>query len=1375
MKLKAIKIFLTFFMVFLQSYLPAQTPTIPFKHITTANGLSQSSVIAIAQDHQGMLWFGTRDGLNRYDGNKIKVFRNDPNNENSISNNDILDLAVDNAGNLWIATYNGLNKYDLENEKFTRYVSTDQNKLSNSTIWSIDIKSENQILLGTFYGLNILNPSNGIFQHYVHDPLDSTSISHNHVLDIFTDSNNQTWVGTEDGFNRMVQQDDGTFVFERIHLKTKENPVALDFVQVILEDTNKRIWIGTKYNGLYGLTLDGKIEYHYIKGESPENIVDNNVRALAVDLDKRLWIGTYSGVSRKEHDGKFTTAQNIPQVQNSLYENKVKSVFCSTKGSVWIGTYYGGVNMWDEANFNFNTIRQQGNNLGLANNVVSGIVEDDRYLYFATEAKGISIRDKKTHRFIYYDVTNTSLRSNNIKSLRWNDLTNELWVCTLDAGLNIFNPRFPKQGKVIDLKSGLSHISVYDVVATNTNQWMIATFGGGLNLYDPETQKVTWIKNDPSDQQSLTDDQVRVLLKDTSGNIWIGTQHGLNLLAARDLASGVFKFTRFLYDEDTKSGKDILCIAESEDHSIWVGTKETGLHKYANNKFIAIDLFKSEDSRSKGIQAIEEDNQHFLWMSSSNGIIRYHPKRKLVTLFEESDGLVSNEFNNSASTYSSNGVLFFGGPHGVTWFRPEALRANSYTPDVLLTGLKINGTRITPGDETGVLSKTVARVKQIQLDYDQANFTLEFALPSFVNPGKNQFVYRMKGLEEEWNQSPSTEVSYVIQNPGTYLFEIKGINNDGHPSESFTQLQVVVRPAPWRSGWAFLLYGLIIAVALFGWYRMIKSKARLKYELDLEHKINLQQQELNQNKLQFFTNISHEFRTPLTLILGPLDDLIQDFRGSSAVFRKFKVMQQSASQLLKLVNQLMDFRKIENQQATLDAAEGNIVKFVYEIFLSFKILANTGNYSYTFEKDQEIIKVYYDRDKLERVVYNLLSNAFKFTPEGGNIHVSVIENTTTVEIRIRDSGQGIHKENLNKIFDRFYQVPAPGYHTEKSRGTGIGLALAKGIVDLHKGDLSAKSVVARGSEFSIVLKKGTAHLEESQIIRDFKDSEDLTGYQTEAFTDPAPKRDFNINRFIRLEDRQTILVTEDNEQVRNFIVELLSDEYNVLEAQDGKEGIQIATNEVPDLIISDVMMPVMDGTEFCFQIKNNLKTSHIPFILLTARTSLIFKYEGLESGANEYITKPFNVRELKLKVKNLLLFVGNLKKKFRDNNSISPGEVTITTMDETLLRKAIGIVEKNIENEFFDVAFFAEELAVSRTMLFTKIKAWTGLTPNDFILSMRMKRAAQFLEQGKLNISQICYKVGFKNPKYFTKCFSKYYGVSPTTYASKFENTDSTA
>jgi len=1373
MKFLKKKHFLIILLVFLRFHVTAQTPAIQFKHLTTADGLSQSSVIAITQDAQGMIWFGTRDGLNRYDGNKIKVFRNDPSNPNSLSNNDILDLAIDGEGNLWIATYNGLNRYDLENENFTRYISSEKNQLSNNTIWSIDILATDQILVGTSNGLNDFNPSTGIFKPYFHRPEDASSISHNHILDIHTDSENQTWVGTEDGLNKLIKAKDGSFTFQLIPLSSIGT--SSDFIQVIREDRNNVIWVGTKYSGLYGLSLSGKVLQQYTSGNSTDHIVDNNVRALAIDLQERLWVGTYSGVSRLEKDGTFTSAQNIPHVQNSLYENKVKSIFCSNKGSVWVGTYYGGVNMWDEANFNFNLIQQQENNLGLASNVISSIVEDDHYLYFASEAMGISAYNRETQVFTYFDTKSSGLRSNNIKSLRWNPLTEELWVCTFDAGLNIFNPRFPKAVRVIDTKSGLSHNSVYDIVPLDDQEWLIATFGGGINVYNSTTGRVKWIVSSVADPRSLTDNQVRVIQKDSKGNIWIGTQHGLNLLSAADIASKQFRFTRYLYNTETKTGEDILCISEGSNQTLWVGTKETGLHKWTGNGLVSIELFASDEAQSQGIQSIEEDNNGLLWISSSNGIFRYNPANNTSTLFEESDGLVSNEFNNSASILSKNGTLYFGGPHGVTWFQPEMLQSNTYTPPVLLTGLKVNSKRIFPGDQTNILSKTASQTTAIQLAYDQANFTLEFALPSFVNAGKNEFVYRMIGLEDEWNRSASTEVAYVIQNPGTYVFEIKGVNSDGLVSTEVTRLQVVVHPAPWRSLWAFLLYGFVIAGALIGLYWMIKSKARLKYELDLEHKINLQQQELNQNKLQFFTNISHEFRTPLTLILGPLEDLIHDYRGSSAAFKKLKVMQQSASQLLKLVNQLMEFRKIENQQATLEVAEGNIVRFVYEIFLSFRILANTGNYTYTFNKSSETIKIYFDRDKLERVVYNLLSNAFKFTPDGGEITILIEENETAVLIYVRDSGQGIPPSNLHKIFDRFYQVPDPTYHPEKSRGTGIGLALSKGIVDLHKGSLTVISEPAKGSEFCIRLKKGTEHLEESQIIRDFKDSEDFSCYHAEISDEPGLKDNFDINRFIRLEDRLTILVTEDNDMVRNFIVAVLAEEYNILEARDGQQGLQMATQETPDLIISDVMMPVMDGIEFCLQTKGNIKTSHIPFILLTARTSLIFKYEGLESGANEYITKPFNVRELKLKVKNLLLFVQSLKKKFKESNLIVPAEITITSMDEALLKKAIGIVENNIGNEFLDVALFAEELAVSRTTLFTKINAWTGMTPNEFILSMRMKRAAQLLELGKLSIAQVAYKVGFTDPKYFSKSFNKYHGVSPSTYCEKFENTDLTS
>ncbi|UXP32778.1 ATP-binding protein [Reichenbachiella agarivorans] len=1349
--------------------LVAQQAPIEFKHFTTAEGLSQSSVITMTQDQQGMLWFGTRDGLNRYDGNKISVFRNNAQDPNSISNNDILDIAVDATGDLWIGTYNGLNHYNLKTERFTHYFKdqSTQKSISNNTIWSIDILPSGEILLGTADGLNVLNPDTDTFVSYYHDPSNPKSVSHSHVLKIFTDSKNQTWVGTEAGLNRMTQQADGSYVFDRINLGNSEDS-GTDFIQAITEDQQGSIWVGSKSNGLYELSPQGELKAQFKKEARESSLINNNVRALEIDKLGRLWVGTYDGLSRMEHYGIFLSVRNDTQSQNSISENKIKSIYCTDNGSVWVGTYYGGLNMWDQSNFNFGHIKQQNVGEGLAYNVVSSIIDNSSYLYFGTEGSGITALEKQTGEYSYYNQQNAALSSNNIKAMRWNQASGDLWVCTFNAGLNVFNTTTNQVTQLLDVNNGLSNNSVYDVVAISEEEWLLGTFGGGLNLYNHLTQEIKWIMNDPNDPKSLSDDQVRTLMKDSKGNIWIGTQNGLSFLSAQHVVSRSFQFERYFYDAESKSGEDVLVIFESKDHTIWVGTKETGLHQLTDEGFVTVDLFSGYESTSNIIHSIEEDNAQALWIGSNNGIMRYEPQSATKKLFEESDGLLSNEFNSNASLYSISGKMYFGGPAGVSWFDPRDLKENLYTPNVTLTGLKINNRRVIPGDETEVLSTALSTMRRIVLDYDQANFTLEFALPSFVNPDKNMFVYRMKGLEEEWNFSSVPEVSYAIQNSNSYLFEIKGINNDGNISSEITKLHIYVHPAPWKSVTAFMLYGLIVIVALYILYRMIKSKARLQYELDLEHRINLQQQEMNQVKLQFFTNISHEFRTPLTLILGPLEQIIQDYKGSSSMFKKLKVMEQSASQLLKLINQLMDFRKIENKQANLEAAEGNLVKFVHEIFLSFKILAKNGGYKYTFESDQEDIRVYYDRDKLERVLYNLLSNAFKFTPEGGEVKVQISEKEGQVDILVADSGQGIEPENLDKIFDRFYQVRSGSRHQETSKGTGIGLALAKSIIDLHKGSLEVESQLEVGSQFTIKLAKGKDHLDDSQVIGEFKDSEDLTNYRMDAVDDWNSKTTLDVDRLIREEDKKTVLVVEDNDHVRGFILELLSGEYNLIEASNGQMGMEMALAEVPDLIISDVMMPVMDGIEFCSQIKSNLKTSHIPFILLTARTSLIFKYEGLESGADEYINKPFNVRELELKVRNLLRFVANLKKKFRDNKQITPSEITITSIDEELLNKAIEVMNDNIENQFFDVALFASELGVSRTMLFTKVKAWTDMTPNDFILSMRMKRAAQLLEQGKINVSQVSYKVGFKNPKYFTKCFQKYHHTTPSAYAEKF-------
>ncbi|MGB3151586.1 MAG: ATP-binding protein, partial [Maribacter sp.] len=548
-------------------------------------------------------------------------------------------------------------------------------------------------------------------------------------------------------------------------------------------------------------------------------------------------------------------------------------------------------------------------------------------------------------------------------------------------------------------------------------------------------------------------------------------------------------------------------------------------------------------------------------------------------------------------------------------------------------------------------------------------------------------------------------------------FEVKGANNDGVWQDTASTLKIKVKPAPWKSAWAYLVYSLLTLSGLYTLYTIIKSKAKLKQDLRWEQLENERKEEIHQAKLEFFTNISHDLRTPLTLILGPLQQLLGEYKGSSLMYKKLLTIESSAKHLLQLINRLMDFRKLENRQSKLQAAKGNMVKFLKEIYLSFTELAKVKGYTYTFESSQDSIAVFYDRSKLEQVFYNLISNAFKYTPSGGNITIKIWQEANKVYVSVEDSGIGIKKKHIDKVFDRFFEIPnVNNIKNRNNNGTGIGLSIAKSIVELHSGTVSVSSQGHKGSKFEVILPLGKKHLKETEIIDGFKFSDDIDQYTSEV----TEKEEF-LDDLQRDKDLQVVLIVEDNKELRSFIKTLLRKEYSILEAENGKQGLKKALKYIPDLIISDVMMPKMAGTELCAQIKLNLRTSHIPVILLTARTSLIYKFKGLESGADDYISKPFNVKEFKLRVRNLLDSAQRLKEKFSSETILSAEELTATPLDEKLLKKAIKVVEQNISNENFDVSNFSQDLGVSRTILFSKIKAWTNFTPNGFVNEMRLK------------------------------------------------------
>lgn len=1335
-----------------------------FKHLNTSDGLSQSSVIAMEQDQLGRMWLGTRDGLNLYDGTGFKVYRTVLNDSTSISNSDILSIKEDNQGFIWIGTYNGLNRYDPVKDSFQRYYHfNDKTSLSNNTVWAIDEMANGDIWIGTSNGLSIYNKERDSFTTLFKSVSgQEEGLPSNYILSMKQGNNGTIWVGTSKGFCKVMPQQDGTYRFQMFQPEETQQEL---YVQVISACDENTLCIGSRNMGLFKFDL---ISERFLSRKVINQ--DEDVRAVTAAGNGLLWVGSADGISLLGNEGLIKKISYEPNAENSLSHNYIKSIFKDKKGSIWIGSYYGGVDIWDASNANFINFKESSGDKRLGHKVVSSIVDDAvGNLYIGTEGGGLTIFEKETNAVRYINTRNSDvLQSDNIKSLLFKD--RQLWVGTYNKGVVVYDvdsQSFLTKILPPNLETILRNYGIYAISEGVENDIWFGTFGQGLVRYNAQERTYTVFGEHDDAGKGLSSSRIRSLMIDKGANIWVGTQGGLNLLPYANGGYPTNRLTRFFYDSDTASGDDILTIFQDSGGTIWVGIRAKGLFRFNGKAFNHVPMNTTREITS--IYAIQEDANGTLWMSSNQGLLKYNEPKGSFVVYTERDGLVGNEFSSGASLKQGESRLYFGGPEGISFFDSKAIVSNGFNPQVLLTDLKIKNESVLVGEEHSVLAKSMPFTKEITLAYDKANFSIDFTVPNFINPASNQYQYRMVGLEDNWTVTDQTRANYTIQKPGNYIFEVKGANNDKLWNTEPTTLKIKVQPAPWLSAWAMALYILLLLGVLLSVASIIRSKTKLKHKLQLEHLEHERNQEINDAKLRFFTNVSHEFRTPLTLITGPLQQLLGDYKGSSVVYKKLLVIESNANHLLQLINRLMDFRKLEHKKYALESAEGNLIKFLREIFLSFSEFAKGNAYDYTFETEAEEIMVYYDRPKLEQVFYNLISNAFKYTPSGGKIKVSVKTQREQVFIDVIDSGPGIPEEYKDKVFERFFEIPQyvksdNAQHT----GTGIGLSIAKSIVELHKGTIVVLNKANKGSTFRVSLKLGKAHITEDEIIENFKFSDDV-GLYTSQLPVAAPNEVMPTSAELEMdEDRDVVLIVEDSVPLRNFMKDLLKDSYKVIEAGDGKAALKKALKYVPTLIISDVIMPVMVGTELCAKIKENIKTSHIPVILLTSRTSLLYKFEGLESGADDYISKPFNIKEFKLRIRNLIDSNKRLRNKFGDTQRFAPNEIVISSLDEQLLKKALQIVEDNISNDQFDITTFSMELGVSRTLLFTKIKAWTNCTPNEFIQEVRMKRAAQLLEQGNLNVSEVGYQVGYKNPKYFSKCFHKKFGLSPTGYIDKF-------
>jgi signal transduction histidine kinase/DNA-binding response OmpR family regulator/sugar lactone lactonase YvrE len=965
----------------------------------------------------------------------------------------------------------------------------------------------------------------------------------------------------------------------------------------------------------------------------------------------------------------------------------------------------------------------------------------------------------------------------------------------------------------------ISSNDINDIFEDQDGMVWFATFSG-LNRYDPLTNKFTRFQHDPNDRETISSNEVEAIFEDSHGTYWVGTRNGLNIM---DTEKG--RFIRYLPDNadsgsilgfqfrviyEDKQGElwfggnylerlnrndtsfihylldfsssfvNIYDIQEDDSTNLWLASLQGGLIQLKRNTMTFRTMSMYHGLPSNYISAVEIDDNGDIWAGSNRGFSRIRYDTREVRNFDIADGLLNLDIVDRSGFKDKDGWLYFGSRDGIVYFHPDSIKDNTHVPPVHITGLNI-------GDERKNFDKPLYELSSIELQYNENDISFDFVALDYVNPQKNQYAYMLEGYDEDWRYAGNRRSAYYTNlSPGNYTFRVKGSNNDGYWNEEGASLVVTIHPPFWTTWWAYGIYTFIFLGGLWLIRRNELNKIKLRQDLELEHVHAESLAKLDMEKNKFFSNISHEFRTPLTLILGPLDRFIGNLTSEQQK-QELNLVRRNARRLQTLINQLLSLSKLESGKMTLKARAENMVRLTKLFVDSFQSMAEDKGISLEFESEAEEIIMYLDKLKYEKVVNNLLSNAFKFTEKGGKVKVSisslqVVDNKEIVFVKFSDTGIGIRKERLPHVFDRFYQVDEQQLKTHL--GTGIGLALTKELVELHRGTISVDSELGMGTSFTISLLSGKEHLKEEEIA-DRKDSfgvAEATILQTDddlladdyLFVEDVATRQ-ELQTFTTINNNLPILlIVEDNEDMRSYIKSYLADVYQVLEATNGNEGAEIAIEQLPDIIVSDLMMPVMDGQEMTEKLKGDERTSHIPIILLTAKASMNTKLEGLETGADDFLTKPFDAKELLIRIRNLVEQRRRLQKLLSQHIGDAAqtriiretAGKSMSKMDEKFLEKAKAVVDEHLSDTDFSTEKFARQMAMSRTQLHRKLKGLTNLSASDFVRDIRLNKAAELLKEGELNITQVSYEIGISSLSYFSKTFREKFGVNPSEYSS---------
>ncbi|GGK48066.1 MULTISPECIES: hybrid sensor histidine kinase/response regulator transcription factor [Flavobacteriaceae] len=1327
-----------------------------FKHFSSKEGLSQSSVVTILQDKKGYLWFGTRDGLNKYDGTKFVTYRHNSADSTSLSHSWITAIFEDTYGNLWIGTKDGLNKYNAKNNNFKQFKhSKSEESISDNEIWDLTQLEDASLWIATNNGLDKLNITTNSFTHFKNSKNNVNSISDNRVRGLLKISDKKLIVITMESIDVLDLE-----TFNIKHLLYPKNVTKeshLNNAPTLFTDSKGEIWLGYSNGLAIYSNKNNQFTDYKIKDK---NVITSAVRTICEGFDGELWIGTYTGLYiLNTKNNKLRHFQHNDNDPKSLSQNSIYKIVKDSRGDIWIGTWAGGINFYDKSYDNFKLLSAGVNNRMLNYKVISSIVDyGDNELWIGTEGGGLNVYNKKTGKFKYYKHNPNNIKSissNNIKSII-KDHNNNFWIGTHDGGLNFLET----STKPFKFKHSLNNktfeeVKDYRIIALfeddNNNIWL-GTSTKGLIKYNTSTKVFTKLD---SDLKSVS----TIIKSKTPNKILVGGSTGLEKIDVN-----TYKKTAINYNPSVNKNnidRAVNCVLEI-DSNYWIGTEGQGLYFYDTETNKTTKYGIAEGLPNEVIYGILPDENNNIWISTNYGISRFDLHLKTFKNFDESDGLQGNEFNYGSFLKTKNGILMFGGANGLNFFNPNTIIENNFIPSVDIYAINVSNKPF--------LNITDS-INKIELKYNQNDFSLNFTALSFSQPNKNNYAYKLIGFDTEWNYIGNNKsATYTNLDKGDYTFQVKASNNNGLWNEKGDSINISILPAPWRTWWAYLIYLFIFSIMFYYARKFAITRINEKNELKREKLDKERLAAVNKLKLQLFTNISHDFRTPLTLIIGPVEQLLKQKGSNTFVKRNLETIQRNTNILLQLINELLDFRKSDDGKLKLYASESNIIPFIENIKLSFEELAIQKNINYKLTVSNPVIEVWFDKIKIKKVLLNLLSNAFKFTDANNNLFINVLketfENKEFLKIEIINFGQIISDEHIDFIFDRFYQLNQKGVQT----GTGIGLSLAKSLVELHKGKIEVTSSIENGTCFSVFIPLGKNHLNSEQCVNEVE--EDTTN---EVFDKPifvqkelAKAKEIEHKTTKLNENASTLLIVEDNQEVRDFIINIFNSKYNVKDASNGEEGVLIAKKNPVDLIISDVMMPVMDGFQLCKTIKTDILTSHIPIILLTAKTSPIHRKEGYKYGADAYITKPFDATILEVRVDNLLNSRKNLISKFKKDIILKPKELTITSADELFLKKAIEIVENNVSDIDFNVNVFTEQMNMSRSVLYRKFKAITDQSISEFVRTIKLKRAGQLLSQTDLNVSEIAYEVGFNDLKYFRKVFKKQFDELPSNYRKNY-------